>query len=90
MFQIGQKVECIDDEGGMGIIHNGMVCTVSAIFQPEADGYGFGLLLVEIKPPLGARAFTADRWRPIVEKKTDISTFEEILRRETFDDLERV
>lgn len=55
---------------------------------------GFRIRLVEIvNPPVLMRGapqqepwFWAEMFRPVVEKKTNISAFEEILKRETVDD----
>lgn len=91
MFCSGQRVECIDDAGQPSpLLRAGKTYTVLRMHDRQArnlDGTrGPGLLLHEVAPPFPYSAFDARRFRPVVEKKTDISVFTEILKRETVDD----
>jgi hypothetical protein len=95
-FAIGQKVICIRDhpewrERGCEVPKIGKIYTVRAY-----DDIG-GLLLTEIvneivgefsidaetgqKVPLGEDSFIPHRFRPLVERRTDISIFRRILDR---------
>ena len=89
MFRVGQKVVCI--KGG-NITHNGFVpvtggiYTVRGFFRGQYDGSPRIWLEEYIHPEKidGIEiGWNATRFRPIVERKTDISIFTEILRRES-------
>lgn len=81
------------------ILRRGAIYTIVAISTGYSDAK-IGLHFAEIRDlggpryiagvPGGPRGYDSERFRPVVEKKTDISMFEEILRRETIDDRERV
>lgn len=79
-FHVGQKVECIDDEGqpvreGDTPVKKGAVYTLRDVF----DFFGEeGVRLQEITNPRD-RGYHSWRFRPIVEKKTDISIFTAML-----------
>lgn len=93
-FFVGQKVVCIDNTLGGGVILKEgetvpaleTVYTVRAIVDwgPEYDSQ---LLLVEIVNPVcrwwsgewREGAFNVRRFRPVVERKTDISIFTAML-----------
>ena len=80
-FQVGQKVECIDASGdGLwweDIPIQGEIYTVVGI---ELLDLGLGLVLREIKnAPIFHYAYSALRFRPIVERKTDISALKALL-----------
>src|SRR3954470_2153577 len=82
-FRVGQKVVCVDDRpptnGRPLQVKRGIVYTVAKSF----DWFGEqGLLFDEIDPGAGV-GWHAWRFRPIVERKTDISVFTEILRKVT-------
>lgn len=83
MFRIGQKVVCVDD-AGTTIVKNG------AVYIVTGNGVSlFGNDLIAGSHLTGGAAFSgmyAHRFRPIVERKTDISVFVEILRRESMPD----
>lgn len=80
-FYVGQKVVCVD--AGIGKLsmrkanlEEGAVYTISKVI----DWFGHvGLHLVEAKPLPGYSGFAAERFRPIVERKTDISIFKAML-----------
>lgn len=78
-FRVGQKVECINDKpdrwGRAVLVQKGEVYTVAAVF----DWFGLpGLLLEEVKTK-EAPGWHALRFRPVVERKTDISIFTAML-----------
>jgi hypothetical protein len=87
MFRVGQKVVCVDNTtpNATGRIPNpdlkkGEIYTIAGVYNGWT---GPGVTLVELKarePHIGFHAF---RFRPIVERKTDISVFHEILRKAT-------
>lgn len=89
-FRIGQKVICIDDRGdkdGRSEIFpvKGSVYTIRA-FHPEGDS----ILLEEIvnEPReywqrFGELYFMLRRFRPLIERKTDIGFAHEILKKTT-------
>lgn len=92
-FRIGQRVVCIRGTGarvpyGDKVVicpEKGTTYTVRGI-QPNPFTGGLQcLLLEEIHNPLHSSGlefdFTADRFRPIVERKTDIGFAHEILRK---------
>ncbi len=99
MFRIGQKVECVGYDGPdigdpdpcVDALVIGAVYTVANVFvTPCGDLH---LELDELPAPETEEyfaGFQAADFRPVVEKKTDISVFEEILRRESIDAPERV
>lgn len=87
-FYVGQKVVCIDDslalDGLRTSLRQNAVYTIRAI-DPGKDCNGeTGLYLQEVvdapirrKFPTGA--YRASRFRPVVERKTDISIFTKLL-----------
>lgn len=95
MFFIGQKVVCINDDWGplscllLRTPRKDVVYQIRYIRKPvwtfanAADCY---LLLEEIKNlewfgpgPDGEAAFTCDDFRPLIDRKTDISIFQQML-----------
>lgn len=95
MFRVGQKVVCVSagtNGHPMDIRPRvGCVYTIRGIeFDRPAPIHPVGLWLEEIKNPLRSYAgysefsetsFSALRFRPVIERKTDISVFTEILRK---------
>lgn len=85
-FRVGQKVVCVDDSGaGKGRLQLHAVYTVSMICPPGSDGCP-GIRVIGAKSPneeSGSPSFgwKDNRFRPVVESKTDISIFTEILRK---------
>lgn len=91
-FRAGQKVVCVADrrDGGFGdeiYPTKGMVYTIRS-FAPIYDGSRPRVWLCEItnapRPYYEGwheKGFGVERFRPIVERKTDISAFHEILRK---------
>jgi len=85
MFHIGQKVICIsdaidDDEPGP-YVFKGKVYTINDILNE----YGDTTLTFHELPIIRVRGwsygYSAENFRPVVEKKTDISDFRKILDR---------
>jgi hypothetical protein len=91
MFRIGQKVVCVDARSPVIRGHH------SELSRYLVEGAEYTVTGARVDPWTGIPAIQVDgvpeyywmqakRFRPIVEKKTNISAFEEILRRETVDD----
>lgn len=82
-FRVGQKVVCVDASGSPNL-KGGSVYTVSALdLSPGISLFDgavaqVGVLLIEAKPTF-AKSFDARRFRPVVERKTDISIFKDML-----------
>jgi hypothetical protein len=90
MFHVGQKVVCVSGRShkrewcGETDVVVGAIYTIRAIYtevmQPRL---GVGLVFEEIIHPAGPRGrepgFYSSRFRPIVERKTDISVFTKML-----------
>lgn len=81
-FRVGQKVVCVNDKPMFGWLWTndkpeiGTVYTVARVIAGRYGSYQ-SLLLVEIcNDDLGYRA---ERFRPVVERKTDISIFTKML-----------
>lgn len=87
-FRVGQKVVCVDTSpGSRGYVpielEKGRVYTVAWISDyPDPDGdYGIHLVGIISQPqPLHNSGFKCRRFRPIVERKTDISIFTSMLK----------
>lgn len=87
-FHVGQKVVCIKAswrpaQGSMRAAnapHYGRVYEISGL---DFDGDRLFLELVgcELHPELCTQSFEAGAFRPVIERKTDISIFTEILHR---------
>lgn len=82
MFRIGQKVVCINDKMSRGLFSYGEVYTITNMrtgrFSNEAETTT-GLKLAEIS--LAALDWArADRFRPAVDNKQDISIFTKMLK----------
>ncbi|BEV47313.1 hypothetical protein CRBSH125_34960 [Afipia carboxidovorans] len=88
MFRIGQKVVCVNDSNihpcwsdwHSDLIVKGRVYTIASI-ERSRDRFGFTLTEINSKPwPTGGyAAWRAERFRPVVERKTDISIFKAML-----------
>lgn len=71
-FRIGQQVECIS---ASGMLKKGAVYTVLGIEH--------GFIEVDCEPDcFGGRCYYNKRFRPVVERKTDISIFTAMLKPE--------
>jgi len=86
MFDVGQKIVCIDAGptylGKPVPLRKGAVYTVAGV--GEEDFYGaYGVYLAEVAAGSDGKhldAFRHTRFRPIIERKTDISVFESMLK----------
>ena len=81
MFRIGQKVVCIDNKVRPITAYPESLkkLKVNGIYHiVKITHGGAGVHIAEIAAP-GETSFYSDRFRPIVERKTDISTFEKLL-----------
>ena len=82
-FRVGMKVVCVDVMGLRSThppVLFGVVYTVRGVFDDPIDG--LGILLEEIINPMherGEYGYRPHRFRPIVERKTDISCFKHML-----------
>ena len=94
-FRVGQKVVCVDDDWSrhpewgrlqQRPVLNG-IYTVRSVSPHWHEGGGTGLLLVEVRNPeidwsdgdTCECRFPSRRFRPIVERKTDISELKALL-----------
>jgi hypothetical protein len=79
MFRVGQRVECVDDSpdrfGRALLVKKGDQFTIASVFIFRGK---LGLRFVEIDPGIAA-GWLASHFRPIVERKTDISIFQKML-----------
>lgn len=81
-FYVSQKVECVDDGPSKftgivaGDLKRGDVYTISAVGRHCSHPV---VWLVEKDPGPGHYCFDARRFRPITERKTDISIFKAML-----------
>jgi hypothetical protein len=75
MFRVGQKVACVD-ASGCRLLDKGAVYTILEI----APSGLAEMISVDCRPDYaGSTGYSAARFRPIVERKTDISIFTEML-----------
>jgi hypothetical protein len=82
-FRIGQKVVCIDAQCAAGFDWYGFPPTEGAVYTVAGFGrnpvYGHEVIkIAELGHPWG---YKPRRFRPVVERKTDISFAHEILRK---------
>lgn len=88
-FRVGQKVVCVDATRygpNSSMLREGAVYTIASVDGHEDFHGEYGVLLVEVTPTPAQgwrEGFRASRFRPIVERKTDISFAHEILRKAT-------
>lgn len=87
-FRVGMRVECVyagpsrlNPELGSPPLVKYVVYTVSDVYINQYDT-GLAIELLEVKSEgVDWMGFDATRFRPVVERKTDISAFHEILRK---------
>jgi hypothetical protein len=92
MFYVGQKVVCINDKprrpNSRLLLKRGAIYTIARVVDHSDDplcegGDPLGLSLVEVPDLKETKCFYADYWsgrfRPAVERKTDISIFTKML-----------
>lgn len=81
-FHVGQKVVCVNADHSQVLVE-GRVYTVESVFGqvlPTALGKkDTGVSLHEVFPTRSGLGFAASRFRPVVERKTDISIFQAML-----------
>lgn len=85
MFRVGQKVVCVDARGAHHLTER-HIYTIAKVY-PEREVFWrgkmrrqCGILLIESVPNPGDRNFAPQRFRPTIEKKTDISIFTAMLK----------
>lgn len=87
MFRVNQKVVCVDASAGRSSglpspLRLNAIYTIKEIGTlPDLSG-DVGVRLYEVDPPTDARplfGFRLSRFRPLVERKTDISVFTAML-----------
>lgn len=93
MFRVGQRVVCVDDGAGERYrwadgceLVAGQIYTIRAVGACDIAPYGPGVKLLEKKNLIVRRGvfyrdahYRAARFRPVVERKTDISIFKAML-----------
>lgn len=94
MFRSGQKVQCIRDgvsrfSGQPTVVRRGAVYTVKRCWINSTWNHPV-VTLEEVDPPAPSFSFDAERFRPLIERKTDIGFAYEILRKVTKQDRVRV
>lgn len=74
-FRVGQEVVCVDDSGTI-MVRKGAIYIVADVYMPylRLEGVYDG-----VTPPTVKQGMRATRFRPVVERKTDISVFTEML-----------
>jgi hypothetical protein len=86
MFMVGQKVICVDNSasrfyGTSVALKKGAVYTVTEVLPPKRfppeDGYG--ICVAEAQPAPRSGGFLASRFRPAVNRNTDIAIFTAML-----------
>lgn len=83
-FRVGQKVVCVNDglhpqTGKATSVKAGTVYTVSGVARNnDCHGYG-GIAIREADPVHHIMFFAAWRFRPLAERKTDISQLQRML-----------
>lgn len=84
-FTVGQKVVCVNSDRAKNLKKNG-VYTIKLVKKGDIPNLGltgviswFCLELVEAEPNRGHIGFCPSRFRPVVERKTDISVFKAML-----------
>lgn len=86
MFRVGQKVVCIDDSGSAAMYFKvGDIFTVLGLCGQLGSPI---CIEINCRPsPRGNRSWSRSRFRPIQERKTDISIFTDILDKVSRGDL---
>lgn len=83
MFHVGQKVECVNDactNGDKDPPHKGLVYTISEIVL-EPTMQKEGLNFKELAPRDTYCCWNPARFRPLDERQTSITIFQEIVRK---------
>ncbi len=89
-FRAGMKVICIDNHGASQLALNGKY-TIKAIHDDECAVKWRGKLVImasvwlyEAEPEGGYHGFAIARFRPAVDRKTDISVFKKLLTKRSY------
>jgi len=81
-FRVGQKVVCINDTNAPSL-EQGRVYTVTAVLDvllgTRLGTWEAGLVVAETSTVDGSIGFAVSRFRPVAERKTDISLFRAML-----------
>lgn len=84
MFRTGQKVVCVDADGAP--LELNAVYTINKVWGPTPVKWrgklfesGYSVRLYEAKPAKGFWGFATERFRPLDDRKTDISIFTKML-----------
>jgi hypothetical protein len=88
MFYVGQRVVCVNDspawDGHVPFVRKGAIYTIRCVSPAEDCDGNLGLRFHEVADPpprpMMAPWYCATRFRPVVERKTDISIFMRMLR----------
>ena len=78
-FYVGQRVVCVDNKGQRDFLQNGQTYTIERGNFVDNDKVFVWIAGVCVDCPI-LRGFFASRFRPLVEKKTDISVFTALLK----------
>ena len=80
MFRVGQKVVCVDASGNASLVlREG---NIYVVIGPAEIKAAKDCVMIDCKPLnqlRGNRDWMASRFRPIIERKTDISIFKAML-----------
>lgn len=84
MFRVGQKIVCVDASGTNGIVENGVYTVSDKCPECAVDGFFGPMTFISIvgeahDSGLKCNGWRASRFRPLVERKTDISIFTKML-----------
>lgn len=82
MFHVGQKIICVDVSENENLRLDA-VYTVTWCGKYRFRSERYGVHLAETRQDIHSVPFFASRFRPVVERKTSISVFTEILRKNT-------
>ena len=78
-FYRGQKVRCVDDRGQQYFLQKGRIYIVEGDSFVGVAGKTY-VCVAGVRNSYGVAGFYASRFRPLVEKKTDISIFTALLK----------
>jgi hypothetical protein len=81
IFRVGQKVVCVDDSGSVALKRGDIYVVTSLVSRYCLPSIGIDVC----EPRTGSNIWFARRFRPIVERKTDISIFTKMLTPEGVD-----
>jgi hypothetical protein len=79
MFYAGQKVVCVDDRWQRYFLQKGRIYIVEGDSFVGVAGKTY-VCVAGVRGSSGLAGFYTSRFRPLVEKKTDISVFTALLK----------